>query len=129
MKLLLDTHIYIAMLKSQPEQFGKQIGALLNASENELFLSAATLWEMSIKWRLGKLDILQPPELLPTLAREFGMKIVAVNERHAIAHSEPEPPTRDPFDRLLLAQCAVEGMKLVTIDAALAGHPLSATAD
>ncbi|CAN7433749.1 type II toxin-antitoxin system VapC family toxin [Pararhizobium sp. LjRoot255] len=128
MKLLVDTHIYIAMLKSQPEQFGKRIGELLAASENDLFLSAATLWEMSIKWRLGKLDILQPPELLPKLAREFGMEIIAITERHAVIPAEPEPPTRDPFDRLLLAQCAVEGMKLVTIDAALAGHPLSATA-
>lgn len=128
MKLLLDTHIFIAMLKSEQGQFGNPILQLLNSTDSELFLSVATLWEMSIKWRLGKLGIVQVPERLPTFAREFGLTILAVDEHHAVTDIAPEPPTRDPFDRLLLAQCAVESMKLVTIDRALADHPLSATA-
>lgn len=128
MKLLLDTHIFIAMLKSEQDRFGNPVLKLLNAGDSELFLSVATLWEMSIKWRLGKLSIVQVPERLPSFAREFGLTILPVNEHHAVADIDPEPPTRDPFDRLLLVQCAIENMKLVTIDRALADHPLSATA-
>ncbi len=51
---------------------------------------------------------------------------MAINEHHAIAEVLPEPATRDPFDRLLLAQCLVEGLRLVTVDRALVGHPLAA---
>jgi PIN domain nuclease of toxin-antitoxin system len=48
-----------------------------------------------------------------------------VDHRHAVEALEELPPTRDPFDRLLLAQCQVEGMRLVTLDRALARHPLA----
>jgi PIN domain nuclease of toxin-antitoxin system len=51
----------------------------------------------------------------------------AVNQRsHALASVEPEPATRDPFDRMLVAQCQIEGLRLLTIDRALVSHPLAA---
>ncbi|WEZ82912.1 hypothetical protein P6U16_18405 [Rhizobium sp. 32-5/1] len=67
------------------------------------------------------------PQDLPEAAKIAGITLLSVNEHHALHLVEPEPPTRDPFDQMLLAQCAVEGFKLVTIDTALANHPLSAT--
>ena len=63
---------------------------------------------------------------LAELLEGLGVKIVVVDERHALAEVEPEPTIRDPFDRMLLAQCQVEGLKLVTIDRALVSHPLAA---
>jgi PIN domain nuclease of toxin-antitoxin system len=53
------------------------------------------------------------------------LTLLAVDHRHAVRWVDPEPPTRDPFDRLLLAQCAVEDMRLITLDRALARHPLA----
>ncbi len=54
------------------------------------------------------------------------MKIVVIDERHALATVEPEPMTRDPLDRMLLAQCQVEGLRLLTLDRALVSYPLAA---
>jgi len=51
---------------------------------------------------------------------------VPVDERHALAAVDPEPATRDPFDRMLLAQCQIEGLRLVTIDRSLVSHSLAA---
>jgi PIN domain nuclease of toxin-antitoxin system len=94
--------------------------------ESEHHLSAASLWEIAIKRRLGKLELTVGLGALPELLDGLGVKIVVIDERHALAAVEPEPMTRDPFDRMLLAQCQVEGLKLVTLDRALVSHPLAA---
>jgi PIN domain nuclease of toxin-antitoxin system len=51
--------------------------------------------------------------------------LLAIDHHHAVADVDPEPATRDPFDRLLLAQCAIENMRLMTTDRVLAGHPFA----
>lgn len=127
MPYLLDTHIFIALVEDRFKELPFPVRQEVEASGHELYLSAASLWEIAIKWRIGKLPLKSALEGLPDAAKRAGITLLAINERHALAHVAPEPPTRDPFDRLLLAQCAVEDMKLVTIDAALSGHPLSAT--
>jgi PIN domain nuclease of toxin-antitoxin system len=96
--------------------------------DSEHYLSAASLWEIAIKWRLGKLRLTPGLSALPSLLADMGVKVIAINEHHALASVEPEPMTRDPFDRMLLAQCRVEGLRLVTIDRALVSHPLTARA-
>jgi PIN domain nuclease of toxin-antitoxin system len=60
---------------------------------------------------------------LPELIDGLGIVIVPVDEHHALATVEPEPKTCDPFDRMLLAQCQIEGLRLVTTDRALVSHP------
>lgn len=128
MLCLLDTHIFIALIETRFKELPPAVRAHIEISENELYLSVASLWEIAIKYRLGKLPLSAEMESLPEVAGRANIKLLPINQHHALAHVEPEPPTRDPFDRLLLAQCLVEGMKLVTIDTALSGHPLSATA-
>ena len=69
------------------------------------------------------------PRLLATPCSSFSThwaKVAAIDERHALTSVEPEPMTRDLFDRMLLAQCQVEGLRFVTIDRALVAHPLAA---
>ena len=61
---------------------------------------------------------------MPDLLRNIGLSMLAIDARHVLAEVDPEPGTRDPFDRLLLAQCAMENLRLVTLDRALLGHPL-----
>jgi PIN domain nuclease of toxin-antitoxin system len=126
MRLLLDTHIFLALIARSVANLPTAVGAPLSDPDAEHFLSAASLWEIAIKSRLGKLRLRTRLEALPELLDILGIKIVAIDARHALASVEPEPTTRDPFDRMLLAQCQAEGLRLVTMDRALVSHPLAA---
>jgi PIN domain nuclease of toxin-antitoxin system len=126
MRLLLDTHIFLALIARSAANLPTAVGAVLSDPDAEHFLSAASLWEIAIKSRLGKLRLRTRLEALPELLDILGVKIVAIDARHALASVEPEPTTRDPFDRMLLAQCQAEGLRLVTMDRALVSHPLAA---
>jgi PIN domain nuclease of toxin-antitoxin system len=85
----------------------------------------ASLWEIAIKHRLGKLQLTSGLPALEEACRASNLRILPVLGRHALADIAPLPQTRDPFDRLLLAQATCEGMHLVTIDAALVTHPIA----
>lgn len=61
----------------------------------------------------------------PDLPQALGLEILPINIAHVMTVADPEPQTRDPFDRLLIAECQVEGMKLVTVDRAVVGHPMA----
>ena len=124
MRLLLDTHILLALLDQRTEKLPPSIRRVLADQANEFSLSAASLWEIAIKSRLGKLRVTQNLDLLPGLIREMGIALLPISEHHVLADVQPEPETRDPFDRLQLAQCQIEGLRLVTVDRALAGHGL-----
>ena len=126
MRLLLDTHILLALIERSAANLPSAVAAALSDPGGEHFLSAASLWEIAIKSRLGKLGLRTPLGALPELLDLLGVQIISIDARHALASVAPESTTRDPFDRMLLAQCQVEGMRLVTIDPALASHPLAA---
>jgi PIN domain nuclease of toxin-antitoxin system len=126
MRLLLDTHILLAVLEKRTETFAPDVRRLIADPASEFCVSVASLWEIAIKWRLGKLRLTPSPHLLPELLGDMGIELLAINERHVLTAVEPEPLTRDPFDRLLLAQCQVEGLRLVTIDRALVSHAMTA---
>lgn len=125
MKLLLDTHVLLAVAQDRPGAFGPKVETLLLDGANELYVSVASLWEIAIKHRLGKLEISPSLDEWPDLIATLGIAVIPVITSHVLAHLDPEPPTRDPFDRLLLAQCAVAGLLLVTIDRALVDHPFA----
>ena len=126
MRLLLDTHVLLAVIEGHNTRLPAGVDALLNGPENEHHLSAASLWEIAIKWRLGKLRLAPKLTALPELFRELGIQILPINEHHALAAVDPEPLTRDPFDRMLLAQCQIENLRLVTLDRSLLKHRLAA---
>jgi len=128
MRLLLDSHIFLALIEKQTGRFPQGIQQRLTDATNTLYLSIASLWEIAIKWRLGKLQITPDLDALPGLINGMGIELVPINEQHVLIAIDPEPDTRDPFDRLLLAQCRIEGLRLVTIDRALTGHPLAVRA-
>ena len=125
MRLLLDSHVLLAEVR-------KALGLPYNrdvlrydTGADGIQASAVSLWEIAIKARLGKLDPGVPPAELPSLLATLGRPVLPVTAHHAVAVVWPEPPTRDPFDRMLLAQCAVENLRLVTVDRALVDHPLA----
>jgi PIN domain nuclease of toxin-antitoxin system len=129
MRLLLDTHIFLALIEKRTGGFAPGVRRLLAEPAGEFHVSVASLWEIAIKWRLGKLHLTPDLKTLPELIAGLGIDLVPINEHHALASVEPEPATRDPFDRMLLAQCQVENLRLVTIDRALVAHPFAAKAD
>jgi PIN domain nuclease of toxin-antitoxin system len=126
MRLLLDTHILLALIERRIAALNAGVRALLENPEMEFMASVASLWEIAIKWRLGKLELAFDLDALPELLEAMGVELIPINARHALSSVEPEPRTRDPFDRLLLAQCKIEALRLVTIDRALVDHPLAA---
>lgn len=125
MRLLLDTHVLLALLDGRVSALGRDIERVVGSGEHAFFVSVASLWEIAIKWRLGKLPLNVPPEQLPELLNEMGLSTLAITAAHVLATVEPEPVTRDPFDRLLLGVCRIEDLRLVTVDRALVDHRLA----
>ena len=126
MRLLIDSHILIAIADERRGDLPAKVLRVLHEPANKLFVSVASLWEIAIKVRLGKLVMLTPLEELPDLCAVMPAGLIRIEPNHALAQLNVTPPTRDPFDRLLLAQCQCDDLRLVTLDRALAGHPLAA---
>jgi PIN domain nuclease of toxin-antitoxin system len=125
MRLLVDTTFLIDLSRDELGRRSQQITSELLSPANICFASVASLWEVAIKFRLGRLDLTRPLEDFPIYLRRVGFNFLSIDFRHALTSVVPEPPTRDPFDRLLLAPCAVENLRLVTLDRALVDHPLA----
>ena len=119
-QLLLDTSVLIELIE---QRLSERIRDELVSPRTALHASMASLWEIAIKYRLGKLKLMAPPSRLPELLESMGLALLVIEAAHVLAIIEPKPDTRDPFDRLLLAQCAVENLQLVTVDRRLASHP------
>ncbi len=124
-RLLLDTHIVLALLRRNFHQQFPDIERHFAAGDVSAVASVASLWEIAIKSRLGKLKIEMPLPQVPANLRSGGLEILGIEVSHVLHTLNREPPTRDPFDRLLLAQCHVDGLQLVTVDRALVDHPLA----
>jgi PIN domain nuclease of toxin-antitoxin system len=124
-RLLLDTNVLIALLDERLHAFAGPMRDAVTDPAAVVHASVASLWEIAIKARLGKLALGVSPTLLPELMQRIGLQLIAINHHHVLTVVEPEPATRDPFDRLLLAQCLIENLRLVTIDRALVTHPLA----
>jgi PIN domain nuclease of toxin-antitoxin system len=130
LRLLLDTHYVLALgvawsdLSARERQF-------FEATDAEFFISAASIWEMRIKWgarhpsgeRKGPVD---PSVLLQALLRG-GFAFLPLQANHAATALVVARAHKDPFDEVLLAQAQEEGMFLLTRDAAVAQHPLART--
>jgi PIN domain nuclease of toxin-antitoxin system len=124
MKILLDTH-FIIWISEGADRLSPSARAAIQDDRSEFHVSAASFWEISIKRAKGKLASLIAPSLLAEAMERGGAHHLDVTQDHANAILKVPPPTSDPFDRLLLAQCQVEGMHLMTADASLTGHPLA----
>lgn len=125
MRLLLDSHILIAVAQHKHRQLPPTMQNALADTATIAFASMASLWELEIKYRIGKLDVAVAPKFLPKFLDDAEISLLLIHPNHVFADIGPEPRTKDPFDRLLLGVCAAEGLKLVTLDRVLAEHPLS----
>lgn len=118
MKYLLDTSVWLWSL-TFPEKINSRGQRLLAVGEGELYLSAASSWEISIKFALGKLPLPEPPaQYVPKRMASLGVLPLPITHTHALAVSDLPMYHSDPFDRLLIAQAQVEGMVILTADCA-----------
>ena len=118
MRLLVDTHLLLWRLADRP--IPELAAELIRDPANRLFASAASLWEVSLKASLGKIEV-TPGALVQALAKE-GFEPLAVSWEHAVRIAELPMHHRDPFDRLLVAQSLAESMPLLTSNRALAAY-------
>lgn len=111
MRLLADTHVIIWWLTDH-EALVDDVKAKLD-HEPDVFVSAATIWEVAIKQAIGKLD---DPADLPERIMASGFRELPITSRHAAAAGRLPPIHQDPFDRMLVAQAQCEGLTLITKD-------------
>lgn len=122
MKLLLDTHILL-WAAGRPDRLPPSARDLIAAPENELFFSAANLWEVVIKRSLGRDDFKVDPRVLRRALLDNGYSELPIGSEHVVAVDGLPPIHKDPFDRILVAQASVEGITLLTADHVLAEYP------
>ena len=116
MRALIDTHVLLWWLRDDP-RLSSRVHALVGDGGNELLWSAASSWELAIKVRIGKIRLPSPPrQYIPQKLREQNLVSLPIEQSHALQVAELPLHHRDPFDRLLVAQCQVEGLPLVTSD-------------
>jgi PIN domain nuclease of toxin-antitoxin system len=121
--LLPHTHVFL-WLQTAPERLGPQL-RLVQDTATGLLVSAASSWEIAIKYRLGRLPLPEPPEhYVPSRSRAVGAEPLAIGHAHALAVSTLPPLHRDPFDRLLIAQARHPGIPIMTADQQVTQYPV-----
>lgn len=122
MRLLIDTHTFLWFVEGDP-QLSAGARRLLEEADNEIWLSLASIWEMAIKFSIGKLTLLDREgsfaEHLADLIESNGIAILPVTLPRVLLVATLPLHHRDPFDRLLVAQSLTDGMPLVSADTIL----------
>jgi PIN domain nuclease of toxin-antitoxin system len=122
--MLLDTHIFLWWLFNDatlPSGIKRHIENI----DNLIFISAASVWEISTKFRLGKLPHASSvAQDVPGWIVKAGFHSLAITPEHAQLAGNWNNPHRDPFDRMLAAQSKIENLTLATVDPALSDFPI-----
>ncbi len=118
MKYMIDTHIFIWLIKSPEKISKKQIIALQNPN-HQIYISNISFWEIALKYNKGKIDLLDfRPDDLPIIAKELNLKIIDINTQ-TMANSyqlNPVDKHKDPFDRMLVWFCIQNHHTLISTD-------------
>ena len=117
MRLLLDSHVLL-WWDADLSKLSKDQREAISNSINQVFVSAVSAWELGIKRSTGKLTLAEPVQIL---ARQLGFVELPITMEHGELAASLPLHYKDPFDRMMVAQAIVEGLTLVTIDAACVG--------
>ena len=118
MRLLLDTHTFLWFVNDNPK-LSNRLKDLIEDTSNVSYLSVASLWEMSIKFNLGKLTL--DPNYEEFVNREVTtstIQLLNIKLEHLRINSTLPFHHRDPFDRLIIAQSIAEDIPIVSVDSA-----------
>jgi len=115
-KFLLDTSVFLWALTNSGRLSSRAHG-ILKEQREAIWLSAASVWEVAVKYQLGKLPLPRRPALcIPEWMTAGGVHVLDITHRHALGVGDLPPHHQDPFDRILIAQANAEGMTLLTAD-------------
>jgi PIN domain nuclease of toxin-antitoxin system len=123
-RILLDTHVFLWYINADPLLPAAYRDAIRDPA-NEIYLSAASVWEAVVKYALGKLPLPEAPaEYLPRQRQAHRIAPLPIEEA-AFTHLATLPPLhRDPFDRILIAQALQQGLTLATVDDEIRAYPV-----
>ncbi len=131
MRILLDTS-YIYRLTTQPARLSDAERLILTNQAIQLYVSAVSIWEMRLKFqsrdRSGRRKSFFDPNVVINMLEDQHVIFLPMTPSHAARSLEIPVTHKDPFDELLLVQAQEEGLKLLTIDRHLIGHPLAVRA-
>jgi len=117
-KALLDTHVLLWALM-EPERLSRKVRKWIENPDNEIFVSSASAWEISTKYRIGRLSHAESAvQALPAHLHRLGATPLSITIEHALLAGSFQVTHRDPFDRMLAAQALIEGLVLITTDPA-----------
>ena len=111
-RILLDTHVLLWWL-ADDKALGKAAKALISDTRNEVLVSAATTWEITIKKKKG---LLTAPDNMDTIVEDEGFSKLPITLFHGEQAGALQDIHRDPFDRMFIAQAQAEGLELLTSD-------------
>jgi len=124
MNLLLDTHVLI-WSTGNPERLSENVRKLLLDTNNSWVVSIASVWEIQIKYQLGKLNLSLPlPSLIETQQRVNKLRILPIELTHIYALDGLPNHHRDHFDRIVIAQAIVENIPLLSIKTVFDTYPV-----
>lgn len=116
MKFIIDTHCWLWWFL-EPKKLGESSYRLIATPNNTVYFSAASSWEIAIKYGSGKLPLPQPPkEYIPSRLTSQGMSSLPIQHSHTLQAGDLPHHHRDPFDRLLIAQAQIEKLPIMTAD-------------
>ena len=121
MNLLLDTHVLLWWIDGS-KRLGLRAKTAMFKSGVSLWLSAASAWELIIKFNAGRLKLGKPPDETITQLIESGFQTLPITVRHALAIGALPSRHADPFDRILVAQAQCEDLTIVTADELIASY-------
>ena len=123
MRLLLDTCTFLWLITDAPELSSTARERFADPA-NEVFLSAASGWEIAIKWHRGRLPLPQPPSsFVPNQRETHAIAALGIDEESALHVTRLPELHRDPFDRMLVSQAIVHGLVLLTPDPLVTQYP------
>lgn len=127
-RYLVDTHVWLWM-QSDPGRLRDGALEIVQSVRNSILFSAASAWEISIKYRLGKLPLPEAPaSYVPDRMRRSGTSPLPVEHAHALRTAELPDHHKDPFDRVLIAQAQLLNLAIITSDEQLSAYDVAIVA-
>ncbi len=114
MRYLLDTHTFLWMA-AEPAKLSAKIRGIVQVSDNQLLLSAASGWETALLWRLKRVELPdQPQRFIPEAMQKLSITPLAIGFDVAISATTLPRVHRDPFDRIIIAEALKENLSVLT---------------
>ncbi len=123
MDYLLDTHTFVWFSADAPE-LSPPAKDIIEGSDQKIFVSMASFWELGIKQKLGKLKIERSLDALFDAATAYDFVVLPINRNQVTRVTELPLFHRDPFDRMIISQAMAEGLTIITRDREFARYPV-----